>query len=175
MNTVFNHAPAKTGILGSRARRSALLAMAVLAVIAISGPAMAQQEFALFGTWQKTDQNGVFTVVFNPDWTFQSRQCWPPGPGGTGSGCAQWRGWFKPTGASSWVAKIAAIQICAAGGGCNSCPQSPQDLPGPANYGCEMARNMFGLTLGVQKEQGLRMQGPNQGTFLDGSVWRRIQ
>jgi hypothetical protein len=152
----------KTGILG-------------LGALIVVNSAFAQQEFALVGVWQRTDNNGVMTIAFNPDHTFLTRFANPPAANGMGSGMSQWRGQYRPTSASSWIAKIVAIQICASGGGCNSCPASPQDLPAPPNYGCEMAKAAFGITLGVQEEQGWKLQAPNQAVDQWGGTWRRIR
>jgi hypothetical protein len=151
----------------------ALIALAAVLVVAAS--AVAEQGFALIGTWQQTDKSGVLTVSFNANGTFQSRLCWPPGPGGTGSGCAQWQGTYRATGASSWSAVVRSFRNCASGGGCNSCPKSRGDLPTPGNYGCDIAKSLFGITVGTRINQSLQMQGPNQGVNQNGQTWRRIR
>jgi hypothetical protein len=152
--------------------KAGLLGLGALIVI---NSAFAQEQFALVGVWQQTNSNGVQTISFNPDGTFLTRFANPPAANGMGSGLSQWRGQYQPTSESSWVARIVAIQICASGGGCNSCPASPQDLPAPPNYGCEIAKAVFGITLGVQAEQGWKMQGPGQAVDQWGGTWRRIR
>jgi hypothetical protein len=150
----------------------ALFTLIVLGVVSVAGSAAAEQGFALIGAWQQTDKEWVQTVVFNPDGTFSSQWDFPPGPGGTGSGRAQWHGTYRPTGASSWAAQVWAFQACASGGGCSSCPPGRGELPG--SNGCGLAE-YYGLTPGKWLEQGWQMQGPNQGVNQNGKTWRRIR
>jgi hypothetical protein len=153
----------------------ALFTLIALSAVLIAGSAVAEQRFALIGTWEHTDKNGVSTIAFNPDGTFNSKTCVGTGANGQGSGCAQWRGKYRATGASSWAAQVQSFRNCASGGGCNSCPRSRGDLPGPGNYGCEIAKNLFGITLGVRMNQSWQMQGANQGADRSGQTWRRVR
>jgi hypothetical protein len=150
----------------------ALFTMIVLAVVSVAGSAVAEQGFALIGTWQQTDNNGVRTVTFNRDGTFFTLWDFPPGRGGTGSGRAQWQGIYQATGASSYAAQVRVFQSCASGGGCSSCPPGRGDLPG--TDGCWLA-DYYGLTPGKWLEESWQMQGPNQGVLSDGRTWRRIR
>ena len=103
------------------------IAFAVLLILAVStipNSAVAQQEFELIGTWQQTDKDGIQTVTFDRNGTFFAQWDFPPGPGGTGSGRAQWQGKYRATGPSSWAAQVRVFQSCATGGGCMSCPPS---------------------------------------------------
>jgi hypothetical protein len=150
----------------------ALFTLIVLAVVSVVGLAVAQQGFALIGTWQQVQKDSVQTVVFNPDETFYGTMDVAPGAGGTGSGRTQWRGVYRATGASSWVAEVQFFQMCASGGGCSSCPPSRGELPG--GNGCALAQYM-GLTPGTRHEQGWQMQGPNQGVDQGRNTWRRIR
>ncbi len=159
-------------------RRLHLLAIVLLIAVTaffVTVPVLAQQGFAMLGTWQSTTKDGVLTVAFNGDGTFTTRSCWPPGPGGTGSGCATWRGKYRVTGVSSWVSQAHSFQSCASGGGCNSCPRSRGDIPGPQNYGCDIMKSMFGINLGAQNSESMTMQGPNQALDSSGRTWRRIR
>jgi hypothetical protein len=147
-------------------------ALALLVAMSVTGSAFAQQGFALIGTWQQTDKDGIQTVVFKPDGTFFSQWDFPPGPGGTGSGRAQWQGIYRATGASSYAAQVGVFQVCASGGGCVSCPPGGGELPG--SDGCGLAR-YYGLTPGEWREVSMQMQGPDQGVLKDGRRWRRIR
>jgi hypothetical protein len=153
----------------------AILTLVALIAFSVASLAVAQQGFALMGTWQHTEKSFFSTVTFNPDGTFQSKYCVGTGASGQGSGCAQWRGIYRATGASSWVAQVQAFQNCASGGGCNSCPRSRGDLPAPGNYGCDIAKSLFGLTIGTQMKQGWQMQGQNQYVDEQGQMWRRVR
>jgi hypothetical protein len=153
----------------------AIVLLIVVTAFFVTVPAFAQQGFAMLGTWQSTTKDGVLTVAFNGDGMFTTRSCWPPGPGGTGSGCATWRGKYRATGASSWVSQANTFQSCASGGGCNSCPRSRGDLPGPQNYGCDIMKSMFGISLNTQNNETMKMQGPNQALDTAGRTWRRTR
>ena len=162
-------------ILGWIVGRNTLIALLVFAVISVVSPAAAREQFALVGTWQHTDGNGVATVSFYPDGTFQSQIAVPPGPNGSGSGIIQWRGIYRPTGESSWTAITQAFRFCASGGGCTSCPASPGDLPAPPNYGCEMARSMLGYGVGEETTWSWELQGGNLAVDQYSKTWRRTR
>jgi hypothetical protein len=117
----------------------------------------------------------VQTIAFNPDGTFQSRWDIPPGANGAGSGVIQWRGVYRVTGASAWVAKMLAFRFCASGGGCTSCPPSPDDLPSAPTYGAELAKYFLGFTVGEPVRTGWEMSGSNQATDPLGRMWRRVR
>jgi hypothetical protein len=150
----------------------AIFALVVLASISVAGSAVAQEGFALIGTWQQVQKDSVQTVVFNPDGTFFGEMDVAPGAGGTGSGRTQWRGVYRATGASSWVAQVEFFEMCASGGSCSSCPPGRGEMPG--GNGCLLAQYM-GLTPGARLEQGWQMQGPNQGLDQSRNTWRRIR
>ena len=156
-------------------RHFSLAVTIVLAIVLLSAPAFAQQGFAMMGTWQMTSKDGVMTVVFSADGRFQTRYCNAPGAGGSGSGCSQWSGLYRPQSASSWAYQIQSFQLCASGGGCNSCPRSRTDLPSSPTYGCDLARSLYGITIGKQETESWRMQGPNQALDQNGRTWRRIR
>jgi hypothetical protein len=171
--------PGKTnvasGLYGWGARHRVVVALLVLAAVAVVSPAAAQEDFALLGVWQHTDQGGVQTIAFNPDGTFQSRWDIPPGANGAGSGVIQWRGVYRATGASAWVAKMLAFRFCASGGGCTSCPPSPDDLPSAPTYGAELAKYFLGFTVGEPVRTGWEMSGSNQATDPLNRTWRRVR
>jgi hypothetical protein len=150
---------------------TAITALIVLAAVLPTGLADAQQGFALVGTWQQVQKDSVTTLVFRPDGTYQGTTDVAPGAGGSGSGRAQWRGTYRPTGTSSYIVQIQFFQMCASGGGCSSCPPSRGELPG--SNGCALAQYM-GLAPGVQPERSCKMQGYNQCSDAGGQ-WRRIR
>lgn len=146
----------------------------LIAIVAVplGGSAFAQQGFALLGTWQQTQKDSIQTVVFNPDGTFFGNMDVAPGAGGTGSGRTQWRGTYRVTGPSSWIARVEFWQMCASGGSCFSCPPSPGEMPG--SNGCGVAQYM-GLPVGVQLDSSWQMKGQNQCTDKYGQPWQRYR
>jgi hypothetical protein len=150
----------------------ALFALLVLAAVSVTGPAVAEQGFALIGTWQHTDKEGVKTNSFNRDGTFFAQWDFPPGQGGTGSGRAKWQGIYRATGASSLAYQVRVFQSCASGGSCISCPPGRGELPG--SNGCALAK-YYGLTPGEWHEQSMQMQGANQYVDQYRQTWRRIR
>jgi len=149
-----------------------LFALLVSGAISAAGPAHAQPGFSLIGTWQHTDQAGVTMLSFNQQGLFQATLDVPPGPTGQGSGRIQWRGRYKMTGATSWVAEVQSFQLCASGGGCSSCPRSPGDLPG--GDACGLAQSMR-VSPGVPEPRTFQPQGPNQFVDQFGQMWRRVR
>ena len=158
------------GRFGRITRRFALVGFVTLL---LARPAFARQNFVLVGVWQRADANGSFTIVFNPDGTYQSSWAVPPNASVTGSGMIQWRGVYNGTGESSWVSRMVAFQFCPSGGGCVSCPPSPSDLPGPPGYGCSVAKNFLGFSVGEQVNSSWEMAGPNQAVDQWGKTWYR--
>ena len=164
---------AATGLLGWMTRRCTLVAFVAFAALSMASPLLAQQEFALVGMWQRADANGAYTILFNPDGTYQSSWAVPPGANGSGSGMIQWRGVYRPTGESSWVSRMVAFQFCASGGGPVSCPPSPNDMPSPPGYACSLAKTFLGFTVGEQVKSGWEMSGSNQAVDQWGKTWYR--
>lgn len=146
--------------------RTAFLALAALAYIFISDPAIAQPSFPLVGTWGCTVTTGpapgIAMLTLNANGTFYGKR--------TFSGTnvyAQWWGFYRVTSATSWVAQIQVAQSCE-GFSCSSCP------PGPGGDCCAAAK-ADGIPPGVPMEKSVRMLGPNQ--FVDelGQGWQRVR
>jgi hypothetical protein len=133
---------------------------------------MAEQGFALIGTWQHTDKEGVQSTSFNGDGTFFTQWDFPPGQGGTGSGRAQWHGTYRATGASAWTGQVRVFKSCASGGTCVSCPPGRGEFPG--SNGCALAQH-YGLAPGKASSTSWQMQGANQAVDSYGRTWRRIR
>jgi hypothetical protein len=144
-----------------------LLSLVIFAVVLVAGFAVAEQGFALIGTWQHVQKDSVTTLVFYSNGTFHTKIDIASG----GSGHKLWRGTYRATGASSWVAYVQAYQFCGAlAGSCNSCPRQRGDLL--VGNGCARAKEE-GLPIGVPLKRSAHMQGPD--TFvIDGTTFRRV-
>jgi len=125
---------------------TAFFLLVALAVVSVSGPAAAEQGFALIGTWQRSDPQVTVAFTLNPNGTFDAQYCTA---GQYGSGCMQWNGVYRPTGALSYVYKVQSFQ--GAGG---SCPPQRGDMPG--SNGCGYAQ-MLGIKVGVQRDESFQM------------------
>jgi hypothetical protein len=149
----------------------ALIALAAVLVVAAS--AVAEQGFALIGSWENTARATQNSPAFTQMWTFR-----PDGTCayeyatayGQGSGTTQMQCRYRPTGASSLVVQVKAYRLCT-GGMCNSCPLRAGEMPGNACY----AAQTQGMTPGTQWQASVRMQGPNQYVDQNGITFRRVR
>jgi hypothetical protein len=171
-------------LLGRHFQKScvALFTLVVLMAALLAGTAVAEQGFALIGTWEHKGKAtreitvDTSTVVFKPDGTFTTTWTVVPSPGqrDLAPGVSTWRGTYRATGKSSWVATVKSYQNCEKKtGSCNSCPRQRGDGRGYKNA-CANAKKV-GLPVGVPKKNSVQMQGPDTYVTDSGDTFRRVR
>jgi hypothetical protein len=89
-------------------------------------------------------------------------------------GVQTWRGKYRLTGASSWVATVQSYQSCEKKtGSCNSCPRQRGDGRGYKNA-CSDTKKL-GLPVGVPQKRSAQMQGPDTFVTEGGDTFHRVR
>jgi hypothetical protein len=162
----------------------AIFVLVALATISIAGSLTAEERFALIGSWENTGRATLeipawtTTIVFKPDGTFTRKFTVLPTPAqrqrDMAPGEENWRGTYRPTGTSSWVATVQSYKRCEKKtGSCNSCPKQRGDGRGYKNACVDTKK--AGLPVGVPKKNIVQMQGPDTFVTDAGDTFHRVR